>query len=505
MRSSFLGLETSTRGIMASQKALDIVGNNVANVGVTGYTRQRVDLVSLSLNTRYSRYSSSGVSSLAGQGSMVSGVSQIRDSYLDKRFRDEYADVGFYDSLTSILSDVETSLSEIEPSTLSSALTKLENAWSEMQSDGSSEVNASSILSASRTLAQVFTQMSTKLNNQWQQEKSDLNNSVIKVNSLLEQIAQLNGQIKDEVTISYGGSLDAYGPNELLDSRNVLLDELSKYADVSVKNNTDGTVTVTMGQDNHVAVDNTSYDRVVMSDGKSNLSVAFAWKTTGEPTAFSSGTLQGAYTMLNGRGANASTSAGETLDNGILYYMDKIDTFASTLANAFNSVIPNVDDSGNLTGTYKQLFSFGGDGEETAANLTVNSEWIENASYLITNIHPTGEGSEDTTFVTNMLAVFSKNYSFGEFTGTFSDYISFYTNSQLATDIDYYKTCLSTSEDVSESVLDSISEISGVSLDEEGIDMTQWTKAYSAMSRVLTAMDEVLDTLINKTGLAGRS
>ena len=236
MRPTFAGLETATRGLMSSQKALDIVGNNVANVGVTGYTRQRVDLVSLSINTSYSRYySKAGAIAMAGQGSMVSGVDQIRDSYLDKRYRDEYCNVGYYDTLSAILSDVETSLSEIEPTTLTSAFTKLENALSEMQANGTGEVYASSVMSASRTLAQVFSQISTKLNNQWHQEYSTLETTVGTVNSLLEEIAQLNKTIATEVSITYDGNVSPYGPNELMDQRNVLLDELSKYADISVK------------------------------------------------------------------------------------------------------------------------------------------------------------------------------------------------------------------------------------------------------------------------------
>lgn len=503
MRSTFMGFETATRGLMSSQKALDIVGNNVANVGVTGYTRQRVDLVSLTVNTRYSRYSNQGLTSLAGQGSKTIGVSQIRDSYLDKRFRSEYAQVGYYDSVSSILGDIEQSLSEIEPTTITSALAKMENALGDLQSEVN-EVNASSFMTAARTLTQVFTQMSTKLNNQWEQERETLNTSVGEVNSLLEQIAQLNGIISDEINVSYGGTYDVYGPNELFDQRNVLIDELSKYADISVKQHDDGTVTITMGQDNHVAVKGTEHDSIVMDNGKAEKSVTFNWKTTGKPTDFSTGSLQGAYEMLNGRGIGASPAKGESLDNGILYYMDKIDTFAKTLANAFNNVIPIVDENGNATGQYKQLFSFGGDGEKTAGNITVNSQWLDDASYIIDGIHISGEGEKDNTFVSNLISLFSSKHNFGEFTGTFTEYVSFYTNSQLGTDISYYNTCLETSEEVADAVLNDISEVSGVSLDEEGIDMTQWTKAYNAMSRVMTAMDECLDKLINETGLVGR-
>lgn len=505
MRPTFFGFETATRGLMASQKAIDIVGNNIANIGVTGYTRQRVDLVSMSINTSSSRYASSAVS-LAGVGAKVSGISQIRDSYLDKRFRDEYSSVGYYDTVTSILQDVETNLSEIEPSTITSALTSFENAWSEMQSEGGqSSVVASSILSAARTLTQVFTQISTKLSNLWQQQKTELSTNVTTVNSLLEQIASYNKTIKNEVTVSYGGNLSTYGPNELLDQRNVLIDQLSQYADISVQNLSDGTVTITMGTDNHVAVKDTEYDTLLLNNGKTDMTAALSWKSTGSETGISSGILKGSLEMLNGRGLAASPASGESLENGILYYMDKIDTFASTLAKAFNSFIPTVDSSGNLTGNYKQLFSFSGDGEETAANLTVNSAWLNDATYLITDIHPTGEGADDTTFVTNALALFSSEQDFGEFKGTFDDYIQFYTTSQLGTQISYNENCLESSSDIADSLLTSISEVSGVSMEEEGVDMTQWTKAFNAMSRVMTAMDEILDTLINKTGLVGRS
>lgn len=505
MRPTFLGFETATRGLMASQKAIDIVGNNIANIGVTGYTRQRVDLVSMSINTAYSRYGSKGVG-LAGAGAMVSGVSQIRNSYLDKRFRDEYASVGYYDTVTGILKDVETNLNEISPSTLTAALTTLENAWAEMQGEGAqSSVIASSILSASRTLTQVFTQVSTKLENLWQQQKTALETDVVTVNSLLEQIANYNKTIKNEVTVTYGGNLSTYGPNELLDQRNVLIDELSRYADISVQNLADGTVTITMGSDNHVAVKDDTYDPLLLSKGGTDQTAVLSWKSTGRETGISSGALQGALEMLNGRGIAASPGTGESLSNGILYYMDKIDAFAATIAKAFNSFIPIVDSSGNPTGSYKQLFSFSGDGEETAANLTVNSAWLADAAYLITDIHPDGEGANDTTFVTNALALFSAKHDFGEFKGTFNDYVQFYTTSQLATEISYNESCLDACSDIANSLLTSISEVSGVSMEEEGVDMMQWTKAFNAMSRIMTAMDEILDTLINKTGLAGRA
>ncbi|MEG1477172.1 MAG: flagellar basal body protein, partial [Oscillospiraceae bacterium] len=121
MRPTFMGFETASRGMMAQQKALDIVGNNVGNIGVTGYTRQRVDMVSMSLSNTTARFSANAVGR-AGQGVNVTGVSQIRDPFLDKRFREEYADVGYYSKMVDVLGDIEDGLNEIEPSNMTEAL-----------------------------------------------------------------------------------------------------------------------------------------------------------------------------------------------------------------------------------------------------------------------------------------------------------------------------------------------------------------------------------------------
>ncbi|MEG0110199.1 MAG: flagellar hook-associated protein FlgK, partial [Oscillospiraceae bacterium] len=74
---------------------------------------QRVDMVSMSLSNTNARFSANAVGR-AGQGVNVTGVSQIRDPFLDKRFREEYADVGYYSKMVDVLGDIEDGLNEIE-------------------------------------------------------------------------------------------------------------------------------------------------------------------------------------------------------------------------------------------------------------------------------------------------------------------------------------------------------------------------------------------------------
>ena len=90
MRPTFMGFEVQKRTLMMAQKHQDITGNNLSNINTPGYTRQRVDIYSMYVSglgeTRWS--SRSATLSMQGQGVNAYGVSQIRDVYIDKRYRE---------------------------------------------------------------------------------------------------------------------------------------------------------------------------------------------------------------------------------------------------------------------------------------------------------------------------------------------------------------------------------------------------------------------------------
>ena len=101
MRPTFMGLETAKRGLMVNQKALDIIGNNISNINTKGYTRQRLDTGSVQVYGS-DRFQYSSIP-LAGQGVDARGVSQIRNPYLDTKFREQYSDVGYFDQKAAIM------------------------------------------------------------------------------------------------------------------------------------------------------------------------------------------------------------------------------------------------------------------------------------------------------------------------------------------------------------------------------------------------------------------
>ena len=114
LRPTFLGFETAKRGLTAAQKGLDIAGQNLTNWDSAGYTRQRITQVALAPDSYRSRYATSKVG-LAGQGVEITGIDQTRDVFLDKRFREENGDLGYYGQAYTVLADIQASINEFNP------------------------------------------------------------------------------------------------------------------------------------------------------------------------------------------------------------------------------------------------------------------------------------------------------------------------------------------------------------------------------------------------------
>ena len=123
MRPTYMGFEVQKRTLQLAQKNIDIVGNNVSNINTPGYTRQRVDLYSeyVSVNSSFRWASPNANLSMQGQGVNAYGVSQIRDIYIDRRYRENVAIEAETEKNVSILSDIEDTLSRTVCSILHSS------------------------------------------------------------------------------------------------------------------------------------------------------------------------------------------------------------------------------------------------------------------------------------------------------------------------------------------------------------------------------------------------
>ena len=98
IRPTFLGFDTAKKGLTTAQKGIDIAGQNLVNWDSEGYTRQRIEQVSISQDRYSSRFTSNRIG-VACQGVDIVGISQQRDEFLDRRYREQYGDVGYFDKV----------------------------------------------------------------------------------------------------------------------------------------------------------------------------------------------------------------------------------------------------------------------------------------------------------------------------------------------------------------------------------------------------------------------
>jgi len=227
MRSTFFGIETMRRAILTQRRVMDTIGHNVANASTPGYTRQEVILEP----TRAFPYP--GVNRLYGAGQIGTGViaeevRRIRDEFVDGQVRMGTMDSAPYQVEQSTLRQIENAF--LEPSTnegLNDALTKFFNAWQDLSLNPDNTASRNYVISMGRNLTDVIRHIDQTLRD----IRVDLNGQILKdvdqVNQILQEIATLTPEIAKVFT--HGDS-----PNDLLDKRDVLLDELSQYLDFDV-------------------------------------------------------------------------------------------------------------------------------------------------------------------------------------------------------------------------------------------------------------------------------
>ena len=224
------GMFTTVRlGIYTSQQGLNLTGNNISNINTVGYTRQTLDIKSMNA-TGVDRYMDSNVR--VGSGAIAAGISQMRDPYLDIRYRTECASVGYMDTKLSNLNDLAAILDEVGrgddqngiiSAQLSDFLASLERLT---EYTGQGEFDTQ-VRSSADSLVTLFNSYATKLETVQNNAIDRFEQDVIAVNELLTNIQNLNTNIRK-------GDIHGVPGLEMRDERNRLIDKLSQYINIDV-------------------------------------------------------------------------------------------------------------------------------------------------------------------------------------------------------------------------------------------------------------------------------
>ncbi|MGE4213281.1 MAG: flagellar hook-associated protein FlgK [Anaerotignaceae bacterium] len=510
MRSTFAGFTTAQLGLSASQQALNVTGQNITNINTSGYTRQTLDQVSLNL-TGYSNTSDARV----GYGVLVTGVSQSRDPYLDIRFRNTIAKVGESDVKVASLSELEDVFDEVAKTGLQDAFTDLTSYLNKLSSNAGDDEFDSMVRSSCDSLCQLINQYAKQVEEIRDGQEDALTNvDVPEVNKLMENIATLNKTIRNS-------QINGNDALELIDQRNTLIDELASYVKIDVSyvaTPVSSTLSVDELQINLVGstgtnyslVNGNSYGEFTVSKDATTEQLEMSLKDAKTPTTtyatmvseLSTGSLKSSFAMLNQSGTFDTPATDE---KGIGYYEQSLDLLAQQIATVFNEI----NNRGVTPPTENNLFvsDTGATTDITAENLCIASGWTD-GTYGINASSDATSSSAVNDNILAMVATFDSDYSYTTsggstlFTGTFSEYFSD-VGTTLGLDIKSTTSTLENYAAVADEISDSKDAISGVSLDEEGINLLQYQKSYAAAARLMTTLDEALETLLGM-GVVGR-
>ena len=452
MSSLFGTLSIALSGLRASQGALDVTTNNVANANTPGYSRQRAvmvqaDPVVIGLLTY-------------GQGVELSKVESLRDSVLEVQIQQENQQQGQLNAFLAGMKQVEV-LFTASQSDLGSQFSKFFSSLSQLSANPSDLSLRQGVLTAAGNLSNTFNNMASNLTLQRQNLDLSITQEVQQINSLTTQIADLNGQIQASQNLGRDAS-------SFVDQRDVLIEKLSSLIDVS-----------SIRSDNGIAL--TTSNGTPLVDGMRSFSLATHVDPSGVQHIYS-GTTDITAKLSSGELAGMI----QIRDQKIPGLLSDLDALAAGFSTAVNSAQQSgYDLTGQPGGNLFAVPPGGGLGAASAMSVVITDPAALAAS---------SDGSSGSNGnVAVLLAVHDQAVAGGK---TASE---FYSNMVFSVGNDVSNA--SAESDASQLVLQQLQNrrgsISGVSLDEEAANLIQFQRAYEAAARVITTINDVLDTTVN--------
>lgn len=464
--STFHSLNTAARGLEAARAQIAITAQNTANAGTVGYTRQSAQLQALPGVQPTGLFTSP---TGAGQGVELAGIGRSASELINRQVRGAVAQSGFQQVRAEAYSGVEDVLREPGDHSVSSAVNAYHSAWQDLANNPGDTGASTALLEAATSLAGRLNADVQQLEDQRAAQGSELRAEVAQVNSLAEQLAQINGAIRS--TGAAGGST-----NELLDHRDQIAEQLSSLTGGQLRPAADGTGEFLVGG-NALVSGETAKELDVDPGGTSVVWTHRPVDSEGEPASagVDGGSLAGRLHVLSEDGPVAVAITG-------------YNELAKSLADGTNTAYA----AGVLPGETAPpvpaptFFSYT-EGDE-ASSLSVE---ISDPTQIR---HAAAGGGELDGSVADAVSGLGATVT-SDWTGFVSG-VGASSRSAL--------NGLSLSVGNESSARASQQSLASVDRDEEAVNLVTFQRAYQASARVLTAVDEMLDTLINRVGLVGR-
>ncbi|HHU89558.1 MAG TPA: flagellar hook-associated protein FlgK [Clostridiaceae bacterium] len=396
MSISFFGFDTAISGLSANQKALEVTGHNVANLGTPGYSRQNAIMASSATKIYGNWHVEMGVD--------IQQIRQIRHTFNDNIYRNESNNLGYWESRYKAVTDLESILGEPMQQGFQVALNNFWDAFQELSKAPESLTIRALVKQRADSLVNYLNQVGSQINKLQNDLNTEIKARIDEVNDITEKLAALNVKI---MSAEAAGNL----PNDYYDQRNELCDRLSKLVKVETWETRDGSMDILVG--GYFLVSKGEQKRLVAAPNEalSHFYTPMVEYTEGNiPIDVGQGIIKG---LMEARGEVSGAKG--SYDNGspnitgdITIAVDVSNTSADYLSNVKANIATLVEDLKVRGIDYNlRLVTFGGDEPVTNANFG------KNADALIAAIPDTPNAGTSNDFADVVNAVNSNSYAEG--------------------------------------------------------------------------------------------
>lgn len=500
-------LNAGTNGMSAAQAAMQTTSNNISNANTDGYSRQRVNLVASN------PYTLSGVGQL-GTGVRMESVTRIVDDYLVKQSFTENASLEKFTQKADVLGQLESVFNEPSETGLNNKLTEFYESWKYLGNNPELTTSKTMVSQQAQTLTDTVSHMGAQLDSLQEGTVQAISKKVLDFNTKIEQLESINTQIFSVVT---KGEM----PNTLLDQRDQLVGELSGITSVEVKTDAYQRTFISidgeeiLGRDKRqvlsVAIGATSGDGSLISTNGSTS------KTINSEEPFQLGTLLLQKTDEDGSVQFTELSSKSGYISGSQEALVETDRVILELNQLISTVAEAVNVIHSDNGTGIPFFDLGDDPDNVISNLKVNPAITEDPSKIVSGKSLMGQIAGDGSrarAISNIQSA-ALNYSSEETLAFDADTMKITAQPNGTTTADAYNdivTRVGISKQQADFMMENQNEvvsfleqrkssISGVSINEEVVNIMKFQSAFQANAKVLAVTSEMLDTLINRTGV----
>jgi flagellar hook-associated protein 1 FlgK len=473
--------------MQAQQKALEVAAHNVANANTPGYSRQTARMVT----TAPMPYPDG--KGMLGSGVKVAEIARIRDEFLDMQVRKELQTLGNWEARSRFLGQIELVFMEPSETGFNAVLSNFFDSWQELSLNPEGTPVRAALLENSNSLVNSVKHINEQLKTIRSDIDTNLAIKVVEVNSLAEQIKDLNSQVISAVALNET-------PSDLMDRRDMLIDSLAGLIEFTAVETATGAVNIFIG--GRALVKDSAAYRLALepSPGMEDAwpaSPRIVWERDGSEAMIRNGEIG---------------ALGEIRDNNLKEYMHRFESLIWGIVNAVDAVHSQGMD---LNGAKGEKF-FKGDFLETLEiNPDIKKDLGKIAAALLPEDWEPGYSPNpgDSRNALKIAQLRHFNLVFDN-DAPLKGRLRFPSAGEagLTTFENYYKDTIARlgvdakeSNRMTENQFSLLTmmnrrreSVSGVSLDEELANMVQFQLAYQASARIISTFDEILDTIINR-------